>query len=191
MHHDHFDTLTRAVARVPSRRDLLRGLAGLGLGLGLTQFSEIAETKKRKHKRKRTKRKPKVRPNEFGCFEVGDPCRSEADCCSGICEGKRCRAHDTGTCEQGVPGYCQTSLLELDKLMCNNDKDCYCLRTTAGSNFCADIDTPDTCAACQRDSDCEAQGFPPGSACAPVTERHCAGACESGMVCQPPCGSVP
>lgn len=56
-------------------------------------------------KRKRKKQKPIASANEFGCLNVGDPCTSEAQCCSGICTGakgkRRCQAHDTGGCTAG------------------------------------------------------------------------------------------
>jgi hypothetical protein len=125
--------------------------------------------KKRKHK----KRKPKAQPNEFGCLEVGDPCKSDEQCCSGVCEGKKCRAHDTGTCKQ-----------DGQLAPCNNRTNCGCFTTTAGSDICAELFPPSDCAACQRDADCEALGFPLGSACAPYD-------CPSGTACMVPCGKAP
>lgn len=179
MGQNRFAAVTRAVRSIPSRRDVLRGLAGAGLGLGIARLPDLAEAKK-KRKRKHKKKEKKVRPNEFGCFEVGDPCRSEADCCSGICEGKKgkltCRAHDTGTCKQ-----------DGQLVPCNNRTTCGCLHTTAGSDICSELFVPggSACAACQRDADCLALGFPPGSACglSPIP-------CESGMACFVPCGTV-
>lgn len=45
-----------------------------------------------------------------------------------------------------------------------------------------------TCANCRTDADCLELGMPPGSACVPVAEGHCAGyACEHGMACLEPC----
>lgn len=185
--------VSRMASGVPSRREVVRGLAGAGLGLGRARISDpaVAKKRKRKNKHKHKKKERAAKPNEFGCLEVGDACKGADQCCSGICEGKKCRAHGTGTCEQGVPGYCQTSPLELDKLICNNDFDCFCLHTTAGSNFCALLADGSACVTCQRDTDCAELGFPAGSACVPVSERHCAGTCESGMMCLLPCGYVP
>jgi hypothetical protein len=51
---------------------------------------------------------------------------------------------------------------------CNNRTDCGCFHTTAGSDVCSELFGPSECAACQRDADCEALGFPAGAACAPV-----------------------
>ena len=178
--------LTRTISETPSRRDVLRGLAGVGLGLGMLRIPAIADAKK---KRKRKKRKPKATPNQFGCLEVDVPCKTAEQCCSGICEGKkgkkRCRAHDTGTCDQGLPGLCSNPPTIA---LCNGSDTCACLRTTANSSFCAQLGQP-LCTPCRKDADCLAQGMPPGSACLPTTGILCTAECpETGMVCLPPCG---
>ena len=79
-------TLSRSLTAVPSRRDVLRGLVGAGIGLGIGRVPEVAEAKK---KRKRKKQDKPHKPNAFGCLDVGDPCRTAGQCCSGICEGNR------------------------------------------------------------------------------------------------------
>lgn len=183
-----FDDLARIVARAPSRRHVLHGLAGAGLVLATVRPPQVLEAKK-KHKRKKRKKNKKQppRPNEFGCFEVGGPCASEADCCSSICDGGTCRAHDTGICQQGVPGFCSaTSVEEIAELACNGLY-CFCFRTTAGSNICSagPATGGGNCADCKTDADCEALGYPPGSACAP--SAGICGVCQSGTVCLAPC----
>jgi hypothetical protein len=189
---NRFDALTRALTAMPSRRHLLRGLAsmGFGLGLGVASLSDSAEAKK---KRKHKKRKPKATPNQYGCLEISDPCKSAAQCCSGICEGrqgkKRCRAHDTGVCDQEALGYCESA--SPLQTRCNNQPYCFCTRTTAGSAMCGTVSAPSVCADCTKDADCEALGLPPGSACIPFSAGNCAGNCESGMACMVPCGFVP
>jgi hypothetical protein len=100
--------LTRDVAAIPSRRQLLRGLAGAGLDLGLGWGRRPNQTAANK-KRKRKRRQPT--PNAYGCLNVDAPCQSAAQCCSGICSGKkgkkRCRAHDVGVCRAGQTiGFC-------------------------------------------------------------------------------------
>jgi hypothetical protein len=173
---NRFNSLTRYLTSHPSRRHLMRGLASLGLGLGMARLIDNAEAKK-KHKHRHKNRKPKATPNEFGCLEVGDRCTSEDDCCSRVCEGKKgkrtCQAHDAGTCKQ-----------DGQLVPCNNRTDCGCFRTTAGSDICSELFGPSECADCQRDADCEALGFPPGTACglSPIP-------CESGMACFVPCGT--
>jgi hypothetical protein len=183
-----FDALARTLISIASRRQLLRGLVAAGFGVDVARSPALVDAR-RKRKRKHKKKEKKATPNEFGCFEVGDPCKSEADCCSGICEGKKCRAHDTGTCNQKAPGTCEAgNPLET---LCNGRTDCACLRTTADSNACAQLGT-DACADCQKDADCAALGFPPGTACAPFAgDLACTGVCESGMVCTVPCGYTP
>lgn len=176
-----------ALRGMPSRRDLVRALAGAGLGLALGRFPDLAAAKRRKRKR-RKKQKP-AQPNEYGCLEVNDPCSNADQCCSGICEGKKCRAHGTGICRQDREGVCSATTTDVPTHICGND--CYCFQTTAGSNFCAvppaAKDDP-KCADCQKDADCQGLGFPAGSACIPVSLGHCSGRCKTGMACLVPCG---
>jgi hypothetical protein len=185
-------TLARTLTSLPSRRNVLRGLAGSGLGLGIARWQPTANAKK-KHKHK--KKPKKAKPNAFGCFDVGDPCKSADQCCSGICEGKKgkrkCRAHDDGTCDQKSQGVCEAGNPLL--VLCNGKSDCVCFRTTGGSNVCAALfgETLSQCADCQKDADCLALGYPPGTTCAPITGDYaCADICEGGMACMLPCGTA-
>jgi hypothetical protein len=161
---NRFERLTKALAAMPSRRDVLRGLAGVGLGLGALHPPAIADAKK---KRKRKKRKPKATPNHYGCLEVGDSCKNADQCCSGICDGKKgkrtCRAHDTGNCAAGAHTNdcggtnvaCVTSL----------GKQGYCATTTGQAAYCLFYDD---CFACKTDADCQAANggaFDPRAAC--------------------------
>ncbi len=198
MDHDRFDALTRSLGVHASRRSLGRALAGGGLGALLgSAFGALAvDAKQKRHKKKNKKKKPKKpKPNAFGCLNVGDACKTPDQCCSGICEGKKnkrkCLAHDTGTCNQEAAGVCTGAVPALSA--CNNRTNCGCFRTTADSNYCAELfgEGLSQCATCQRDADCVAMGLPPGSACAPVSEGFCAGVCPSGMACLIPCGSGP
>jgi hypothetical protein len=184
---NRFGAIARALISKPSRRHLLRGLAGAGLGLGAVRLPSTADAKK---KRKHKKRRPKAKPNEYGCLEVGNPCKNADQCCSGICTGKKgkrtCRAHDTGTCQQGLTGICSDPPTIA---FCNNSDTCLCLTSTANSNFCGQTGQV-LCTDCQKDADCEALGLPPGSACLPTEGGLCADQCpETGMVCLAPCGS--
>jgi hypothetical protein len=184
-----FNAVTETITNLPSRRDMLRSLAGAGIGLGALLGSAFgapdADAKKTRRKKKR-KKQPRPVFNQFGCLGVGQPCKGDSTiCCSGICAGSAprkgrpdtrvCAAHDTGTCKQdGVLAPC------------NNRTNCGCFRTTAGSDVCAELFPPSACAACQRDADCLALGFPPGTACA-----LSAIPCESGrMACMVPCGAM-
>src|SRR5687768_12225265 len=164
MDHIQFDAITRSFGTA-SRRTLGRAVVGGGLGalLGSAFGALDTDAKKKRHKRKGKKRKhtqqnppvstvppgaPPLVFNQYGCIEVGQPCRGDSSlCCSGICEGtapkkgkpdrRVCAAHDTGTCKQdGVLAPC------------NNRTNCGCFRTTAGSDVCAELFPPSACAAC-------------------------------------------
>ena len=216
MDQHHLTTWTRSLSSLPSRRDVLRGLAGAGLGLSALRLSDAVAAKHKnkkgkKRKRKKTSQTPITPPpftlpplvfNQFGCVEVGQPCRGDnTNCCSGICQGSaptpgqpdtsRCAAHDTGTCRQDIEGLC--TIPDLFLATCNNRTDCGCIRTTAGSNYCAELfGGPgfSQCVSCERDADCIAAGLPAASACAPVSPGRCAGTCATGMACLVPCGAV-
>ncbi len=56
MDQTRFAVMTRLLRRIPSRRDVLRGLVGAGLGLGFVGLADPAEAKK-KHKRKKKKKR--------------------------------------------------------------------------------------------------------------------------------------
>jgi hypothetical protein len=186
--------LRRSFIGMPSRRDLLHGLAGVGMGLRGLWPQEPAAAKRKRNQKTRNK---KAKPNAFGCLSVGKTCKNAKPCCSGICMGKQgkrtCRAHDTGTCQQDVPAICQSG--SPLTTTCNNRPDCACFRTTAGSSICGETLCGragcSDCAACQRDADCVALGFPPEAACAPVSTGICVGNCDSGMACVVPCGDEP
>jgi hypothetical protein len=125
-----FDSLTRLLNGALLRRHLLRGLAGLGLGLAAMHRVGIAEA--------RQKRTRKVKPNAFGCLNVGDPCKRDTQCCSGICKGKkgkrRCKAHDTGGCAAGAQTVgCGTDVA----CTASSGKPGQCVTTTGNAGYCA------------------------------------------------------
>lgn len=144
------NALTRSLPPIPSRRDVLRGLAGAGLGFGAARLPAIVAARKPRKKGK------KARPNAFGCLDVGDRCRNASQCCSGICQGKngkrRCKAHDAGGCEADTrpaicnvaSGACTTSLGQPGR----------CATTTGKAGYCHD---DLLCFACRTDADCPAR----------------------------------
>jgi hypothetical protein len=193
----HFAVLTRSLTNLPTRRDLLRGLASAGIGLQALRLSDAVEAKKRK-KRKKNNKKKKSRPvvNQYGCLDVGQPCGgNSALCCSGICEGtapkkgkqdtSRCVAHNTSICTPtlnicttGTEGVCNQSNLN-----------CHCTVTTGNAGFCGDysLGALNLCRVCSRDTDCQAE-FGAGAACV-VFEGICATYCPAtrGTACMPAC----
>ena len=55
MNQHRFDSLTRTVSSRPTRRNVLRGLAGLSLGLGSRSFSEPTEARRRRCRHGKTR----------------------------------------------------------------------------------------------------------------------------------------
>jgi hypothetical protein len=215
-----------SLSRAPSRRDIVRGLAGAGLGLATLQVPDIAvaknkngKTGKKRNDKKTRKDKnqhqdqnppvdtpPPPQPpppplvfNQFGCIDVGQPCRGDStNCCSGICQGAApaagepdtsvCVGHhnasicfaDSDTCTLGVPVACNL-----------NKPKCSCYLTTGNAGFCADFTTlddyADICRPCTRDTDCQAE-FGPGAACL-VFKGACSAACPTTgrTACAVPC----
>jgi hypothetical protein len=139
--------LTRTLNGVPSRRDVLRGLAGTGLGLSLARLPVLVAASTR---------------NQYGCLNVGDRCRRASQCCSGICTRengkKKCRAHHRSGCAETAdscrkPVSCATSGL--------------CVRTTGKASFCGI--SGGVCSGCTRDVECE-PSYGPGAACVVCAE---------------------
>ena len=185
---ERLSRLRSTLLGLPSRRDVLRGIAATGIALVSVAAPASAGSKPKRKRKRRKRRQTPAKPNRYGCLSNNAPCRRASQCCSSVCSGqpgrKRCRAHGTGTCNQAVPAFCETSVPTLTH--CDNSEFCWCLRTTSGSSYCGSAVTSD-CAACKRDADCVALGYPPGSACAPFTNGACAGNCPTGMMCMAPC----
>jgi hypothetical protein len=196
MDNRRFDAWTKAfTADQTNRRTTLLGTTSAALGLLIARFPDSADAKKRKKKRKK-----KLVLNEFGCVDVGGKCRgNDGNCCSGVCQGKKpkkgkkdksaCVAHNTGGCtlERNV---CVTG--DGEESACGQQRFTVCTETTGSDAFCANIDTAE-CRICNTDADCEAQGFPIGSACIIVTGGECVGESDcngvngsSGTACAGP-----
>jgi hypothetical protein len=172
MDQHRFDTLTRSLTNLLSRRVVWRGLIGAGLALPAAPRPDGAAAKK-----KRKKQKPKF--NAFGCVNVGNFCQTADQCCSGICQGKkgnkRCRAHDTGGCAAGQRNAnCGGANVTCAAGMGNMG---FCETTTGQAPYCASgyysVDIP-----CATDRDCH-KYCGPRAACLPCgyyrTGPTCAG----------------
>ena len=152
------------LARCPSRRDLLRGLASLGVGVVSTGQASPGSARKHKHRHKGKKRKhkQKITTNVFGCVDVGGFCQNADQCCSGICTGeknrKTCQAHDQSTCQPGAtacaPPYISCTTTAGGTGVCGT--------TTGNAGYCA---LGGDCFLCRRDADCE-PFYGKGAACA-------------------------
>jgi hypothetical protein len=165
-----FPVLARALAFIPSRRDVLRGFTGAALGLTMLRAPDPGEAKNRKRKHKH--KKPKLQRNEFGCVDVGGNCLgNSANCCSGICEGKKpkkgkkdtsvCVAHD----DAGICFVDSDTCTVGTNVLCNADNDkCFCVLTTGNAGFCGDFSADVPCRDCAKDAECQEE-FGPGAAC--------------------------
>ena len=86
MDQNRYAVVPQSLISAPSRRDVLRGLAGAAFGLGVARLPELAEAKKKR--KGKSKSKPRApQPNAYGCRNVGATCANSGQCCSGICEG--------------------------------------------------------------------------------------------------------
>jgi hypothetical protein len=185
MDQHHISSLTRSLTRVPSRRDVWRGLVGAGLGLAVARLPDVSKGKK-KGKGKKKSKKPHSKPNAYGCLNVGAACGNDDQCCSGVCEGKTCRAHHAGICRVDSD-LCTTGAAHVCNIVGDADT-CACVLTTGNAPFCGQTGDGLSCQDCDKDSDCEEQ-FGPGAACfvlAGVCEEFCA---EAGGItaCAAPC----
>jgi len=82
-----FDPLIHTLSSVPTRRDILRGLAGFGLGLGALRWPDAAEAETR-CTRKRVKR----------CRRAGKKCLSNGSCAIVCTVNEDCPSTDCNGC---------------------------------------------------------------------------------------------
>jgi hypothetical protein len=186
---NRFATLTRDLAGGPNRRDLMRVLAGSGLAavFGWSYSARQVDAKSKSHhktrgrkdKNNKNKRNENQQPppplpfNEFGCLDIGQPCRGEnANCCSGLCEGpapqqsqsdtSQCVAHNIGVCAVDSDSCSSESSVSCDSA----NHAAFCVRTTGNAAFCGDFKAgvANLCRVCAKDTDCQAE-FGAGAAC--------------------------
>jgi hypothetical protein len=143
---ESFDYLTRSVSTLLSRRAVTSVL-----GIGVFALPSFIAAKKRRHKHKK-----KIKRNAFGCVNVGNFCKNDDQCCSGICQGKKgkkkCQAHDSSTCQAG------THEEECDLPHGTNVP---CVSSTGDSGLCdtttgrgAYCEADGGCFDCKKDADC-------------------------------------
>ncbi len=189
METQRFDALARLLGRATARRRLLAGLT-LNSFVGLITARQAVDVAARKKRRKGKKNK-KPQPNAYGCLNVGAACKSEEQCCSGICEGKKgkrkCAAHDVAICQM------DSDICSGQAVLCGDpNPNCACVQTTGNAPFCGDYTgSPGEmlCRDCSQDTDCEAE-FGPGAACV-VYSGLCADMClDTGTACVPACADA-
>lgn len=165
------DGIARALSSLLTRR----GLAGV-LGPGVIGLAEPAKAKRKKRRKRRKKKnrkddnaQPNVTLNAFGCVNTGDFCERADQCCSGLCTGSACQAHDASTCQAGQSDlFCKDGSTEV---ACTGGGGAagLCATTTGNAGFCV---TDRQCVACKKDADCQSASVcGPGAAC--VTCVNC------------------
>lgn len=174
-----FDDVTRAISPLLSRR----GLAGL-LGLAALGAAGSAEAKrKRKERKKKQGQNPKqqVTLNQLGCVNVGNFCESAAQCCSGICTGSTCQAHDVVNCQAGNTDLTCSGVNTNIECIAAGGGDGLCLTTTGNAGYCAGDREISPCVSCAKDADC-LSACGQGAACVICAScpdgRTCAGSAE-------------
>lgn len=158
MNQPRIDVVTRTLSRLPSRRDVLRGLAAAGLGLGtlrLVDASNDAAAKtckkiKDKRKRKRCLRKEGCPAGKRACKGVCIPrgaCCSHSECAhlstpctNGSCNAShQCVPVPNNHCQEGfeclVDGRCAESCEVVD---CGTSI-CECGTTKEGGSHCRNV----------------------------------------------------
>lgn len=185
MDENRFAVVTQSLTSLPSRRDVLRGLAGAALGLGAGRLPKLAEARKKRKKKPTSKPAPK--PNQYGCLDVGAACTNAGQCCSGVCEGKTCRAHDVGICQADYD-LCTTGAAHICAVVNEIGTTCACLLTTGNAPFRGHLDGIFDCQECSQDTECEDE-HGAGAACVVIVAGICEGNCAEtgGTVCMAPC----
>ena len=150
MDQHRLDSLTHSLTSVPSRRDVLRGLAGAGLAVAVVAGGSPQAAARKKRKRRKGKQ-PRVRRNAFGCVDVGKYCQTDGQCCSNLCQEGQCRAHDTGGCPPGaLDGTCGGTSIGCAT---TSGDDGFCNTTTGNAGFCT---ASGGCHRCAKDVECQA-----------------------------------
>jgi hypothetical protein len=181
----YFDHLTRSLGTATSRRAILLRLVAAALSLAtVSRFLDQATAKKKKRR--------KLERNAFGCVNVGGKCRGkDANCCSGICQGKKprkgkkdkshCVAHDTGTgCQAGQRNQnCGGS-----DVLCTTSTghSGICETTTGNAPYCM---SSLACVPCAKDVDCQPH-CGPQAACVPCSYYCSTPSCVGPELCSGP-----
>ena len=187
MDRDHVDHLVRGLSHWVSRR----GIFGVVVP-AVFSTPVLADARKKGKRRRKKNRKgnngqqPVVTFNAFGCVNVGDFCQNSGQCCSGICEGSACKAHDVATCLVGQTDFTCAGVTNVDCIAQGGDG--RCLTTTGNAGYCAGDQVPpaDGCVSCNKDADCISAcgtgaacilcaNCPEGRSCAGNSEDSCGG----------------
>jgi hypothetical protein len=134
MDQHRFNALTRTLSSVPTRRDVLRGLAGVGLGLGALRWPDVAEAGTRCTRKRRKQ-----------CRRAGKTCLSNGSCAIVCTTSQDCPATDClGGCANPNPDgaqYCIASSVD-PVVLCGTTDACpqgsYC-QNSGGIALCMEL----------------------------------------------------
>ena len=124
------DALTRTLKSVPTRRDVLRGLAGVGLGLGALRWPDAAEAGTRCTRKRRKK-----------CRRAGQQCLSNGSCAI-VCGDAADCLFGCGCSDPNSEGarHCIGGRLEPMPVPCTRTADCprgfHCQGLGEGKTVC-------------------------------------------------------
>jgi hypothetical protein len=136
-----FDAIIRSLARIRSRRGMVRGLsAGLVATLATSQFQREAAA----------------------CRANGKPCQNDGNCCSGTCKGKK----KDKTCRRARGAQGCTSD-DTCGTVCPKEPNGFCAATLGGKPFCFTIGK---CFPCTSHQDCVEETGNPGARCVECPE---------------------
>jgi hypothetical protein len=201
MDQHHFTALTRSVRSVPSRRDVLRGLAAAGLGFGALRLPDAVAAKNKKKGKKKNKKKTQQQctPN---CTERtcgNDGCGGSCGACGAnqVCRGGACCTPDpiSATCAArcgtwtnncGQPVACATCAAGQRCLsngscaiVCIKSADCpvgcgCSAASVEGAQHCVVV-APPSSVQCTSTLDC-----PPGAQCQDIgaATKECVAVCH-------------
>ena len=188
MNQNRYAIVTHSLTSVPSRRDVLRGLAGAALGLGAARLPTRAEAKKKRKTKTKAKQPKAPKPNQYGCLNVGATCKNDEQCCSGVCAGQTCRAHHAGICRVDYD-LCTTGAAHVCNIVGSGGITCACVLTTGNAPFCGETAAGYDCQECSQDADCEEE-HGAGAACVVVGAGICGLCAETGgTACMAPCAN--
>jgi hypothetical protein len=193
MDQHHIAAWTRSVRSLPSRRDVVRALAGAGLGLSALRLSDSVAAKNKKKRKKKSCRRnctDRVCGND-GCGGSCGVCAASQVCHGGSCcvpesRGATCAARCgtwTNNCGQSVIcSTCETGQQCLSNgscaIVCTGNADC---SGTCGGCSNPSVEGPSHCIGdlvrpqvqCTSTTDC-----PPGSHCQDIGIKVCITVCH-------------
>lgn len=183
---DRFEDFVRSLATPPSRRAVIRALAGLVAGPFLAPLinrAGVAAKRRHRHRgRHRRRKRPDRRPEEQPCGQNQEWCAAGdfSGCCNTQTDPEGDPVEictDCGCCESGASQCCEASV---DAVCCGNNDVCCRTKNFEFPFCCAQGET------CCGDVCCEA-----GETCCQNPDSGHGKCCPSDTTCYPGSGDDP